>query len=246
MSKVTKIALILIGAGILLCGLAIFMVRGVWTEFNSKGNDTVEKTYESKAGITKIVLDESANDIIVKSDDTDIVTIEYYDDPNAPVYEIEEKNGELKFERNDRTVFKLINIDFSQKQISVTIPKNYSGELELELTSGKMTLTDVTASDIELDNTSGSIILENVASSGNIDIDNTSGSIEFTNLSAKGDIKLDNTAGSIEGTIDGKQSDFSITSDVTAGSTNLPTTTGGKQKLEAENTAGSIEIQFTK
>lgn len=246
MSKVTKVALILIGAGILLCGLSIFMIHGVWTRYNSKGNETVAKTYESGTGITKISIDESANDVKIISGDVDNVIIEYYDNPEVPIYEIEEKNGELEFQRNDMRVFKLINIDFSRKDITVTIPKDYDGKIEADVTSGKLTLTGVTAEKIELDNTSGSTIIDHVAVSGDIEIDNTSGSIEFTALSAGGNITMDNTCGSIEGTIDGKQSDFSITSDVTAGSSNLPNTTGGKQKLDVDCTAGSIEIQFTK
>ncbi len=245
MEKITKIALIAIGAGALLCLLSYFLVGGNWTGYNSKGNEHVSKTYESGTDIKKIEIDETSNEVNIVSADTDIVTIDYYDDPEKPLYEIEEKNGKLKFERNGRSVFKLVNIDFSRKDITVTIPKDYEGELDVEITSGAVRADDITASKIKLDNTSGSIELYNVSSMGDIDIDNTSGSIEFKNLESGGDISIDNTTGSIEGSIVGSQDDYSITTDVTAGSSNLPNTKGGSKKLNADTTAGSIEITFT-
>ena len=245
MEKITKIALIAIGAGALLCLLSYFLVGGDWTGYNSKGNEYVSKTYESGTGIKEIKIDENSNEVNIVAADTDIVTIDYYDDPEKPLYEIEEKNGKLEFERNDRSVFKLVNIDFSKKDITVTIPKDYAGKLDVDLTSGTLRATDVTAGKLKVDNTSGSIELVNVSVAGDIDLENTSGSIEFKNLKSDGDIKIDNTTGSIEGSIVGSESDYSITTDVTAGSSNLPNTKGGSKKLDAETTAGSIEIEFT-
>ena len=246
MEKITTIALIAIGAGALLCLLSYFLIGGDWTGYNSKGNEHVAKTYESGTDIKEIKIDETSNEVNIVVADTDIVTIEYFDDPEKPIYEIEEKNGKLEFERNGRNAFKLVNIDFSRKDITVTIPKDYAGKLDVEITSGSVRADDVTASDIKVDNTSGSIELYNVSSTGDISIDNTSGSIEFKNLSSGGDIKIDNTTGSIEGSIVGSQDDYSITTDVTAGSSNLPNTKGGSKKLDADTTAGSIEITFTK
>ena len=47
MKKSTTVALILIGAGILLGLLSYFLIGGDWTKLNSKGNEYAEKKYES-------------------------------------------------------------------------------------------------------------------------------------------------------------------------------------------------------
>lgn len=248
MSKITKIALILIGAGILLCMLAYLLVGGVWTEFNSKGTDYVAKSYESDGQVKEIRIDDSANEIVLQTADTDKVTIEYYDDPEKPMYTVGESDGKLEYLKSGRGKFRLINIDFSasERKTVVTVPADYDGLIDIDLSSGSVIADGIAAGQINIGNTSGSIELNNVSISGNVDIGNTSGSIEFTNLKADGDICFGNTAGSIEGTIDGSESDYTITSTTTAGSSNLQNTTGGSKKLTAATTAGSIEITFTK
>ena len=246
MSKIIKIGLILTGAGVLLCLLSYILVGGKWTGYNSKGNDYVSKSYESGTGITEIKIDESANEVIFKTADTDKITIDYYDDPEKPMYEITEDAGKLTFSHSGNGSFKLVNIDLAERSTTVTVPADYDGLLDLELSSGSITADDITAGQIKIDNSAGSIVLNNIISAGNVDIENTSGSTEFTNLKAGGDITFDNTAGSIGGSIDGSQSDYTITTDVTAGSCNLPATTGGSKNLSAKVTAGSIEITFTR
>ena len=248
MSKITKIALILIGAGILLCGLAYLLVGGVWTEFNSKGTDYVAKSYESDGQVKEIRIDDSANEIVLQTADTDKVTIEYFDDPERPLYEITEKDGKLEYKKSGRGKFKLINIDFSarERKTVVTVPADYDGILDIDLSSGSVVADGIMAGQLEIGNTSGSIELKDVRISGDVDLGNTSGSIEFTNLKSGGDISIGNTAGSIEGSIEGSESDYTITSTTTAGSSNLQNTTGGSKKLTAATTAGSIEITFTK
>lgn len=246
MSKITKTALISIGAGILLCLLAYMLVGGVWTGFNSKGNEYIEESYESGTDIKELVIDESSNSIIMQSEDTDKITIEYYDNPDSSMYVIEEKDGKLKFKRNDRKFFKLINIDFTERNIVVTVPSDYKGDMSVELTSGSLKADDITADDLKLDCTSGSIKLNNVKAKGDIDIDCTSGSIKFENLASGGDIEIDCTSGSVKGTIDEAKSDYTIRSETTAGSSNLSNTDGGRKKLDVETTAGSINIEFTK
>ena len=226
MSKITKTALISIGAGILLCLLAYMLVGGVWTGFNSKGNEYIEESYESGTDIKELVIDESSNSIIMQSEDTDKITIEYYDNPDSSMYVIEEKDGKLKFKRNDRKFFKLINIDFTERNIVVTVPSDYKGDMSIELTSGSLKADDITADDLKLDCTSGSI--------------------KFENLASGGDIEIDCTSGSVKGTLDGAKSDYTIRSETTAGSSNLSNTDGGRKKLDVETTAGSINIEFTK
>ncbi|MBO4266153.1 MAG: DUF4097 family beta strand repeat protein [Lachnospiraceae bacterium] len=266
MGKIIKAALILIGVGILLGLLSIYLVHGDWTGFNSKGNEYVSKSYESGKDIKELVIDESANSTIIRSADTDTVKIDYFDNPDSPAYTIEESDGRLFFSRHDRSIFRLINIDLSRKDITITIPKDYSGILDIDLTSGSLTASDITAGEMRIENTSGSIVITNAVSEGNISLDstsgsselenieaggnfsmeNTSGSIEFKNLKVGADINMHCTTGSIDGSIVGSENDYSISSHTTAGSCNLKDSTGGAHELNVSTTAGSIDIEFTK
>ena len=245
MEKITKIALISIGAGLLLCLLSYILIGGNWTRLNSKGNEYVSKTYESATDISQINIDETANSVRFVSADTDKITIDYYDNPDRSLYEISEDNGELTFERNSVSAFKLINIDFTERHITITVPSGYAGGIDVDMTSGSFKADDIQASQISLENTSGSIKLNNVSVAGPLDIENTSGSIKFENLKAGGDISIENTSGSIKGTINGKKSDYTVTSETTMGSSNLENSSGGKYKLDIETTAGSVDVTFT-
>ena len=244
MNNIIKTALILIGAGALLLLLSFVLVRGQWTGYNSKGNDDVKQTYESGKGIEEINIEGTTDSIIFRAEDTDTVMIDYYDSPENPKYEIVDEGGKLTFKRC-RSTFKLININFSQKDIVITLPSNYAGTLDLGLSSGSIVADDITVGQISIENTSGSYEMKNINCQGDVEIENTSGSVAFEVLKTEGDISISNTAGSIEGTIDGKKSDYTITSDVTAGSSNLENTTGGSKNLSAKTTAGSIVIIFT-
>lgn len=246
MSKIIKIALILIGSGILLCILAAVLTHGDWTRFNSKGNDLVSKSYESGTDISELVLEENAQSVIVKVADTDTISIEYFDDPTTPMYEITEQNGKLAFRHVGNGPFKLVNIDFTDRTSVITIPRDYAGKLEVGISAGSLEADDITVSELQVGTSAGSIELRNVTCTGNVDIGNTSGSVEFLNLEAGGDIDIANTTGSIEGSIVGSKDDYSISSETTAGSCNLENSTGGKHKLTAATTAGSIDITFTK
>ena len=244
MNTIIKTALILIGVGVLMLILSFVLVRGNLNGYNSKGNDSIEQTFESGTDIEEIDIDGSAGSLIFQTADTDIVTIDYYDNPEKPNYEVVEKDGKLTFRRIGST-FKLININFSVKDIVITLPSDYAGILDVDLSGGSIEADDISAGQISFDNSAGSYKLKNITSLGNVDIKNSSGSIEFENLKAGGDITIYNTAGSIEGTIVGSKSDYTIVNDVTAGSSNLDNTTGGSKKLNAMTTAGSIEITFT-
>ena len=99
-------------------------------------------------------------------------------------------------------------------------------------------------SDIDVENTSGSINLVKVSAEGNISAHNSSGGIKLEDLKAGGDINLSNTSGSIKGSILGKQSDYKIRSEVTSGSSNLSNSDTGSRELNAKVTSGSIKIEF--
>ena len=117
-----------------------------------------------------------------------------------------------------------------------------AASLTCETTSGSQRLSNVSADSVLCDASSGSTHLENVASDS-VSIDTTSGSIRFQNLKAD-QIYILATSGSISGSIDGKESDYSISSSVTSGSCNLNDRNSGSKELKVKATSGSINISF--
>ena len=119
-------------------------------------------------------------------------------------------------------------------------------DISVENTSGSIRLEDISCDEeLNAKNTSGSIKLIRVETGAGVKAENTSGSIRLENLRSGGDVFLKTTSGSIKGTIAGQQSDYRIHTSVTSGSCSLNDTYEGDKKLDAQVSSGSIRIQFT-
>ena len=141
-------------------------------------------------------------------------------------------------------------------------PEDYTTTLEADNSSGKINLSDITASSLRAENTSGGIDIDNVnssaisakTSSGGLRIENTScdtingkstsGNIKIEALDAATEIVLQASSGGIHGSIVGKAEDFSIITNTTSGSSNLQNGNGGSKQLNCETTSGNIKIDF--
>ena len=265
MSRIAALAIGMILGGALLLGSSLIIVKGDITMFNSKNSHHVDRTFECKDEIDSLSIRESSGSVIVQSADVSRATVSYSDYEDEPIYEISESDGKLHIERNKDSGFHFFRIDFSDHKMIVTLPESFHGHVELNNSSGSVHMNEVSAEDISVENTSGSIRLEDVSSdeelnakntSGSIQLiqveagagvraENTSGSIKLENLRSGGDVFLKTTSGSIKGTIAGQQSDYRIHTSVTSGSCSLKDTDEGDKKLDAQVSSGSIRIQFT-
>ena len=111
-------------------------------------------------------------------------------------------------------------------------------------TTGSMTISDCELGDVEIESTTGAIKLVSVKAN-KLDANVTTGSMVLDHVDAK-ELKLEATTGSISGTLAGSFEDYSITSDSTTGSCNLPFRSVGRgdRTLDAETTTGRISISF--
>ena len=264
MKSTTATALVMIAIGAVLLGVSYVMVGGDVKGFNSMNNKYIEKTYTCESEIDSITIKEQSGKVVLKSGDVEAVTVSYSDREDESVYRISEENGKLSVIHDEKFSFRFFNINFTERVMTVTVPKSFKGGLDIANSSGSMHLTDITGESVAVKNTSGSIHLTNVTSGSDVTVENTSGSISLENVDAQGDVSvkgvsgsiklsglkaggnitLKNTSGSIKGSIVGKESDYSIRAKVVSGSTNLTNSEGGSKELNASTTSGSIKIEF--
>ena len=264
--KKSVIALVMIIAGILLVGAGYIMVGANLEGFNSESVRTSEKSYVCKGKVTDIVIKETSGIVMVRKGNTDTVEISYFDSEKEPRYDIAENGGRLSVIRKDKINFMFFNLDLKDDAMTVTVPADYTGPLDIGNTSGRIALDGVTGQKITMNNTSGKIELTNVKSETDLSVSNTSGSITLTQteaggnisasttsgsikpdgLKAGGDISLSTVSGSIKGTIDGAESDYRINAHAVSGSNNLQNSDKGEKKLDVKTTSGSIGIEFLK
>lgn len=244
MKKIYWIAGLCCLAGIVLLGISFSIIQGDFTKLNSGNVEPVEeRTYESSDDITKIYIKDYSGAIKVKSSDVSKPVVKYCES-NKHKYTITEEDGVLRIEKNSNFNMALFSIDFNRYEICVMVPKDYDGILEVENTSGSITISDIRSKELTARNTSGSIELKNVTADGNVTAKNVSGSIRFDRLSATKDITMTNVSGSIKGSIAGSERDYRITAINTSGSCNLNNSTSGSKALYVKNTSGSIKIEF--
>ena len=244
--------------------IAVLLVRLVLGGgFTVMSGPMEKKTYTCAKEVKSIHIQGITTEIVVRKGDVDRTTVAYAERENDPVYKISESGGELLIVQNKK--FRLFNFDAFKYSVTVTVPDDLEGEMEIENKSGNIQIRDLSAKKIVIDNVTGKVLLEEVSSEkdltvnnitgsvtltdvttgGNAEVNNTTGKILTDELRSRKNISLKTTTGSISGTISGKESDFSITAKVTTGSNSLNNSSRGGRKLYVSTTTGSIKLTFT-
>ena len=232
-----------------------------------------EKADTSKIDQIELCL-RDADVVISCVEGNEIEVIEYAkDDDEQKLFKMSEDGDTLKFEREYKEHFGMI---FGEKEvqhyIEVKLPKEFKRHLVIENSSGNVALADAFVFDeLELETTSGNISINDVeaeceigATSGDIYIEKldatevnlgaTSGNMTLEEI--KGDLNAGTTSGDIFiGRIEGKKHEIGCTSgkvtvedgkgdfeiETTSGDVFLKKVSGSKHKIET--TSGDIDIQ---
>ena len=222
----------------------------------------VKKTFTCENVVKSVRIQELAGEIVVRKGNVDHAEVIYSDRADDSEYDIVESGGELSIIRKKR--IHLFNVDFFRFSMTVTLPDDLEGELEISNKSGSIQVSSlsgkkaainnmtgnimignvISEGDLTVDNTSGSVTLVNVAAGGDIDVKNTTGKIRVENIKSGRNISLINVTGSVTGTIEGKESDYSISTKTVTGSSSLENSDSGIRKLKVRTTTGSIKLSF--
>lgn len=145
--------------------------------------------------VANISLDYDADDLLIQnSKSKKIVLKEYMSRDKRKYYsQISQNNHGVAIKEGKRP----IGSSFKSKMV-LSVPKDYSGELEIHSTSGKVatTLSNKALASVSLDTTSGKISSNDLAAN-TITLTSTSGVIFSSNLIAKNKIKIKSTSGPI-------------------------------------------------
>lgn len=121
-------------------------------------------------------------------------------------------------------------------EVKVYVPREYLAAVSLDNSSGSIHLEDdFHFKSLAIDNTSGSVRMQDVAADGDIRVSASSGSISAEELVAGGDVVLDNTSGSIK---PGKVRARGITAENTSGSIRFDSAVA--DTIRARGSSGSI------
>lgn len=157
------------------------------------------------------------------------------------------------------------NLSVDSSAGGVILDRVTTGRLKISADAGRVSLSDVTAKDASLKVSAGRVKGQNITVAGlTIDSDagavfldtvtaetakikTSAGKIEFAKLAVAKALTLDSDCGAIRGSLYGDLTDFTVTTQVEAGKSNLPPSyQGGAKTLDVFADAGAVEIDFLK
>lgn len=259
MNKITKA--IIAGAVIVGIGIAILLVTGFATgwKFGDSANWEM-KTYECDTHVDDIKLDFSADSLTVQFYDGDKIKVEYPESKRVTMQfnvaaQTLKISSVVRFHVNFLWFNKIpttkmyiprdwklnYNIEVNAGALYFSDGGSY-GNVKIRLSAGAIDLTNVTCSDFKLDMSAGAINIGNLTCNKFVS-DISAGSLNVKGLQC-GDIDLDLSAGSAKIKVVGYKYDYTILTNISAGSCNVGSQSGGNKRLTVDVSAGSVTVDF--
>lgn len=218
--------------------------------------------------INEINVSANIGDIIITSDNTDIITVTYYKDYSNQYY-ISAIDDILTIEpntsgRNLKWYDQLIDLSFITKDkydLILKLPRNKLANLKVSTEYGDIEARDVFGEYLNFETNCGDIELNNceftniacltdygnidaeIITTENINFETNCGDIESNNVSGK-QIVLNTDFGDIKSTILGNESDYSVNAETDLGDKNIQNRSAGTKILNAKSDFGDIDIKF--
>ena len=198
-----KTIVIIIASGLLVIGIALFLVGGFQSEFKfERDRDYVEKTYSVDAkDIKELYARDYNRKINLSFSKDDNINVRYFENKSSG-YKINIREGELSVEfKDNRKWYEYLHffgMDFSEETLDIEIPEWFAAEIELRTTNAGFDVDNMELkSKLELTTTNGKIKLKNITSP-DISVHSTNGEIELTNIKSNDEVSADTTNGKIQ------------------------------------------------
>ena len=261
MNKTIKVTLI-VGAVLVGIGLIVFLIGGIASSWNFGSTNWESKVYESEsdAEITDIDLDFSAGTLEVQFYDGDVVKVEYG--------ESEQITTECKVVNKTLNITSIVHwhvqfLWFNKiPETKVYIPKNMQLGLKLNVEAGVIRIKEGSFTNVDIKMDAGTLTIDNVKchnfvvnmDAGTMKLSKVesdkfsarldAGTLNVTRLQCD-DIDLELSAGTVKIGVVGNKSDYTIKTDVSAGSCNVKNQSGTTSKiLKVGVSAGTAKITF--
>ena len=189
--------------------------------------------------ITNLNLDYLSGKVTVKGEDTDKITIT--ETANRDLTE-EQKvhtwvNGDTLYVRYCASSGN-ININNIEKSLVITLPEDQALDVAtMDLTSGEITYSNIKADTINSDITSGKVDI--TAEAGDVNVDATSGTVLLNLTGNSRNVKIEATSGDINADIGDADS---LDIDVTSGTINV--TANSIRSINVSKTSGDSEFRL--
>ncbi|MBF8983686.1 DUF4097 family beta strand repeat protein [Lutibacter sp. B2] len=244
-------------------GSAILYFTGgfIVTSTSKETYNVNDEKIETMDGINNICVKGSSENFTIIPEDRKDMKVHLYGKfsgmNKSPKLVVNKSKGvleiELKYDKN------IVKISSSDLTLDISVPKNYKGDFEVDMTSGEFKMEkELNLNDLSIELSSGDVSLKNLKlnnleidmSSGelvgdtintnNTSIELSSGEVELNNFT--GDIKCETTSGDVS--INYSKFDNDIDLELTSGNVNLDLPDDAQFYLDAEYTSGDIECDF--
>ncbi|MDO5401120.1 MAG: DUF4097 family beta strand repeat-containing protein [Eubacteriales bacterium] len=181
--------LLLLLLAVLLWGLNGFSLFHHWVEGGPDSHaeyapqrldGTSDAATFSPAEVSALDIDWAAGDICIQKDDTDLIRIAEDSAGGAEPMSVTLKSGDLHIEYAQRRNRWFGFGSMTDKNLTITVPRDFDlSELDLDVASCNVTVSDMTIGELDFDGADGDLILEG-CTIGELDFDGASGDVVFT------------------------------------------------------------------
>lgn len=226
---------------------------------NGKYTSTNEQT-ASLDSIDKIDLRNFGSEIITvyPTDSTELKFVQSSTTAlkNEDLVSVSKEGNSLIFTKPNKIRF--FSIKFSSQKIDLYIPKDYSKDLSISMSSGKLSMEDLSFRNLDIYLSSGSSDLKNL-SAENTDLRLSSGNLKGENIESKsistdissGDLKVEGDFSSIHTQtssgktyISSKTAPETLSSNVSSGKTTISIPENDGFEVNYRRSSGSIDFDF--
>ena len=261
---------VIIVAAIVVNALNVVNFKSAATAYSKnvaeEAGPTEEKTVTVPvAEVTDIYIDAENKDVTITRGDGADIRVNYVTDKTQS-FIVTTTNGVVKLINRSRTGHSIFHFFYSISQghtkISVSVPQSFAGELYLNTSNGKISVSDMEqVTKLTCDTSNGSIRLNSVnADSIDADTSNaeiqliqvTSSDVNASSSNAKIVLKdltaprvvLDTSNADITGNLCGREEDYDIHTSTSNGNCSPSSRSGGNKNLTADTSNGNIDLAF--
>lgn len=233
-------------------------------KINITQNSIDEQKTESIQNIKKINISSLSSEVTVNPSDTNEITAHLYgktsivNTGSMPKLEVLKNDSSIDIQVvfTDIQVFSWFS--YNNIKLDVTIPKAYLEDLDVDTTSGKININDMTLNGLTIKNMSGGILATN-ANVKSFTAECSSGGIELKNIISKttklksisGDVRLSGSVGDLtanvtSGNTSATYSEFDNDVNITSisGRISLTLPSNAQFKLKSKAISGNVNCDF--
>ncbi len=188
------IAVILILAGGILFTFALHSCH--WDFAKLSTIQFTSRTYDITETFRNITVKSTTADILLIPSDNNLCRVECYE-KEAARHTVEVRNHTLTITITEELqIENLLSISSSNPRITIYLPKGEYGDLSIRLTTGDVTVRDITQEEVLVNLTTGKLLMEDVTADS-MDFSVNTGSISLKDIQCAGTISTQSTTGKV-------------------------------------------------